>query len=327
MPDLTMDATIAHYRLLELLGEGGLGEVYRARDTKVGRTVALKVLPTAFLDKPARRERFVADATAAAALSHPNISTLFDVGEDDGRWYLAYEFTPGQNLRQHMGGRAMHPRQALEIGIQIADALAEAHAHDVLHADLRPENIVITGKGSSKLLDIGMSGWTRGGASRAKIATSPMHGAEGALIAAYMSPEQTIGGEVDSRTDLFSLGVVLYEMLTGRTPFGGTTAADTVINVTARIPTPPTGVAVELPKELDATIGRALAKDIDSRQQSAVSLAAELRSVAAMLDVRAGDTVQSDLIPLDDDGGGAGRWWALLAVAGVLGIVAWLWLR
>jgi serine/threonine protein kinase len=158
MPDLTTDATIAHYRLLELLGEGGLGEVFRARDTKVGRTVALKLLPGGFLEKPTRRERFVADASAAAALSHPNIATLFDVGEDEGRWYLAYEFTPGQNLRQHMAGRAMHPRQALEIGIQIADALAEAHSHDVLHADLRPENIVITGKGSSKLLDLGIVG-------------------------------------------------------------------------------------------------------------------------------------------------------------------------
>ena len=327
MPDLTTDATIAHYRLLELLGEGGLGEVFRARDTKVGRTVALKLLPAGFLDKPNRRERFVADASAAAALSHPNISTLFDVGEDVGRWYLAYEFTPGQNLRQHMGGRAMHPRQALEIGIQVADALAEAHAHDVLHADLRPENIVITGKGSSKLLDIGMAGWTRGGATRSLIATSPMRGTDGAAIAAYMSPEQTIGGEVDSRTDLFSLGVIVYEMLTGRTPFAGTTAADTVINVTARVPTPPTGVAVELPKELDTTLGRALAKDLESRQQSAVSFAAELRSIAAILDVRAGDAVPSDLIPLDDDGEGVGRWWAVLAVVGVLGIVAWLWLR
>lgn len=327
MPDLTTDATIAHYRLLELLGEGGLGEVFRARDTKVGRTVALKLLPGGFLDKPTRRERFVADASAAAALSHPNIATLFDVGEDEGRWYLAYEFTPGQNLRQHMAGRAMHPRQALEIGIQIADALAEAHSHDVLHADLRPENIVITGKGSSKLLDIGMAGWTRGGAARAQIAKSVMHGTDGAAIAAYMSPEQTIGGEVDSRTDLFSLGVIVYEMLTGRTPFAGTTAADTVINVTARVPTPPTGVAVELPKELDTTLGRALAKNLDSRQESAVSFAAELRSIAAMLDVRSGDTVHSDLIPLDDDGEGIGRWWAVLAVVGVLGIVAWLWLR
>jgi serine/threonine protein kinase len=322
-----MDATIAHYRLLELLGEGGLGEVFRARDTKVGRTVALKLLPVGFLDEPNRRDRFHTDATAAATLSHPNIATLFDVGEDDGRWYLAYEYTPGQNLRQHMAGRAMHPRHALEIGIQLADALAEAHSHHVLHADLRPENIVITGKGSSKLLDVGMAKWTRGGAARVQIATAPMAGTQGAAIAAYMSPEQMIGGEVDSRTDLFSLGVVIYEMLTGRTPFAGATAADTVINVTARVPTPATGVAVDLPKELDATLGRALAKNIDSRQQSAVAFGAELRSIAAILDVRSGDAVQSDLLPLDDDGEGAGRWWALLAGLGVLGVVAWLWLR
>ena len=327
MPDLTADATIAHYRLLELLGQGGLGEVFRARDTKVGRTVALKLLPAGFLDNPTRRERFVADTSAAAALSHPNIATLFDVGEYDGRWYLAYEFTPGQNLRQHMGARAMHPRQALEIGVQVADALAEAHSHDVLHADLRPENIVITGKGSSKLLDIGMSGWTRGGAARARIATAAMQGSEGAAIAAYMSPEQTLGGHVDSRTDLFSLGVIIYEMLTGRTPFAGATAADTVINVTARVPTPPTGVAVELPKELDSTLGRVLAKNLDARQQSAVSFAAELRSIAAMLDVRAGDAVPSDVIPLDDEGDGTAPWLWTMAVLTGLGIAAWLWFR
>ena len=322
-----MDVTIAHYRLLDRLGEGGLGEVFRARDTKVGRTVALKLPPAALLDDPATRDRFLADATAAAGLSHPNIATLFDVGQHDGRWYLAYEYVTGETLRQQMGGRPMHPRHALEIGIQLADALAEAHSRGVLHTDLRPENVIVTAKGSSKLMDIGMGAWTRGGATRAHIATSAVGGTVATSVAAYMSPEQIIGGRVDARTDIFSLGVIVYEMLTGRTPFGATTAADTVVNVTARMPPPSSTAVVELPKEVDATIGRALAKDLATRQQSAVTFAAELRSIAAMFDVRAGETVQPALLPLDDDGESSAKWWMLAAVIGAAGVGIWFWLR
>lgn len=321
------ERTISHYRLLDRIGEGGLGEVYRARDTKVGRTVALKLLPARLVGDPARRERFLADATAAAGLSHPNIATLFDVGEHEGEWFLAYEFVPGETLRQQMAGRAMHPRNALEIAVQLADALAEAHARGIVHGDLRPENIVVTAKGSSKLLDTGLAAWTRGGEARRQIARASKSTGRTASIAAYMSPEQILGGEVDARTDIFSLGAIVYEMLTGRSPFASATAPETVMNVTARVPAPATGAAVELPKELDATLARALAKDLASRQQSAVSLAAELRTVAAIFDVRSGEAVPSTLIPLDDDGPGAGRWWALAAVIGGLGIGAWLWFR
>ena len=316
---------IAHYRLLDRVGEGGLGEVFRARDTKVGRTVALKLLPPGFLDKPARRERFQADAAAAAALSHPNIATLFDVGEEAGRSYLVYEFVPGGTLRQHMAGRAMHARTALDVAIQLADALAEAHARGVLHGDLRPENIGMTSKGSSKLLETGMAGWTRGGAARAHIASAGA-GAPTSSAAAYMAPEQIAGANIDARSDLFSLGVIVFEMLTGRTPFASPASSGTTSSASARLPPTASGGA-DLPKELDATLGRALARDPAARQQSAVSFAAELRSVAAMFDVRAGESIPSTLLPLDDDGGGAGRWWALAAVLGGLGVAAWLWLR
>lgn len=322
-----MDVTVAHYRLLDRLGEGGLGEVFRARDTKVGRTVALKLLPPGFLDDRATRERFLADATAAASLSHPNIATLFDVGNHEGRSYLAYEFVTGQTLRQQMSGRPIHPRHALEIAIQLADALAEAHSRGVLHTDLRPENIVVTAKGSAKLMDIGMGAWTRGGATRAHIAASSRNGAAATSVAAYMSPEQVIGGKVDARTDIFSLGVIVYEMLTGRTPFGAKTASDTAVNVTARMPPPSSSAVADLPKEVDATIARALAKDLASRQQSAVTFAAELRSIAAIFDVRSGEDVHSALLPIDDDRGGAGKWWAIAAVLGGAGVGLWLWFR
>ena len=309
-----MDISVAHYRLLDRLGEGGLGEVFRARDTKVGRTVALKLLPRSFLDKPARRERFLADAGAAAALSHPNIATLFEVGEHEGRGYLAYEFVSGETLRQQVGGRPMNPRTALEIGVQLADALGEVHARGVLHGDLRPENVVITTKGSAKLLETGMAGWTRGGASRAQAAAGH---ADAATVRAYMPPEQFAGGQPDARGEVFALAVIVYEMLTGRPPSGPHATAAAARG----------GASLQdLPRDIDAILARGLARDPASRMQSAVSFGAELRSVAAMFDVRAGETVAGPLLPLDDEGGGAGKWWAIGGLA-LVGTAAWLYFR
>ena len=309
-----MDISVAHYRLLDRLGEGGLGEVFRARDTKVGRTVALKLLPRGFLDKPARRDRFLADAGAAASLSHPNIATLFDVGEHDAQPYLAYEFVSGESLRQQLGGRPMNPRTALEVGIQLADALGEAHARGVLHGDLRPENIVITTKGSAKLLETGMAGWTRGGAARAQAAAGK---ADAYTVRAYMPPEQLSGGVLDARGEVFALAVIVHEMLTGRTPSGPHATAAGARG----------GPSMQnLPRDIDTTLARALSREPSSRMQSAVSFGAELRSVAAMFDVRAGETVAGPLLPLDDDGGGAGKWWALGGLA-LAGAAAWLYFR
>ena len=308
-----MDISVAHYRLLDRIGEGGLGEVFRARDTKVGRTVALKLLPRGFLDKPARRERFFADAGAAASLSHPNIATLFDVGEHEGQAYLAYEYVAGESLRQQVAGRPMNPRTALEIGVQLADALGEAHARGLLHGDLRPENIVVTSKGSAKMLETGMAGWTRGGASRAQAAAGP---AAAHTVRAYMPPEQLAGHELDPRGEVFALAVIVYEMLTGRTPSPHATAS------AAR----GAGAMQDLPRDIDTTLARGLSKDPASRLQSAVSFGAELRSVAAMFDVRAGETVAGPLLPLDDDTGGAGKWWAIGGLV-LAGAVAWLYFR
>jgi serine/threonine protein kinase len=314
--------TIAHYNLLERIGQGGLGEVYRARDTKVGRTVALKVVPGAAFADPASREMFLDDARAAATLSHPNIATLFDVGEYEGGCYLAYEFASGVTLRQEMSGRPTNPRRALELAVQIADALADAHSGGVLHGDLRPDTIFVTQKGSAKVLDFGMSRWTRGGNTRARAASSPQSlGADAVRVVAYMSPEQALGGPVDPRSDVFSLGVVLYEMLTGRNPFTAPSAAATVVNVTSAT-VPSSHAAVAASADLDAILGRAMAKQIDMRHQSAAAFSAELRSVGAMLDVRSGDSTPGDLLPLDDDAG-PGRWW--LAAAGLALVAAVIW--
>jgi serine/threonine protein kinase len=319
-----MPQAVAHYNLLERIGEGGLGEVYRARDTRVGRTVALKLTPSQLIATAARRGRFLEHARAAMSLSHPNIATLFDFGEHDGGWYLAYEFAPGITLRDQIGGRPMHTRHALEIAVQLADALADAHARGVVHTDLRPDNVIITAKGSSKILDFGLAAWTRGGAVRARAAVDPdALSGDDVRVAAYLSPEQALGEVVDARTDVFSLGLIVYEMLTGKNPFAAPTASATLMNIIRNSPPSILQLQSDVPVDLDAILTRALAKDLAVRQQSAASLAAELRSLGAVLDVRAGETAPGDLLPLDDEGGGSGNWWLLALL--VLAVIAVLW--
>jgi serine/threonine protein kinase len=322
-----MDRTIAHYNLLERIGEGSLGEVYRARDTKVGRTVALKVLPEALVQDETAREVLMSDARATATLSHPNIATLFDVGQDvaqHGECYLAYEYATGITLSQEIGGRPIHPRRAVELAVQIAEALADAHSQGLLHTDLRTDTIVVTPKGNAKVLDFGMARWTRGGAVRARAAqAADSLGPDALPIVSYLSPEQALGGLVDARTDVFSLAVILYEMLTGRNPFAGATAAATVMNVISKPAPPPSTINRDVIPDLDAIVLRALAKDIDARLQSAAAFSAELRSVGAMLDVRAGDLSSDELLPLDDEGSNAGMWLTVLFLVGIAGLVAW----
>ena len=319
-PEVT--ETIAHYNLLDRLGEGGLGQVFRARDTKVGRTVALKLVPSGLATDANAWAAFGDAARTAATLSHPNIATLFDFGEHEGRHYLAYEFVSGPTLRQEMGGRPVNARRALEIAIQLADALADAHARGIVHGDLRPDNILVTGKGSAKLLEFGMSSWTGGGRARAAAASSPDSlGDDPHRVAAYLSPEQVLGGAIDARGDLFSLGTIVYEMLTGRTPFSAGTPAATVMNVIRITPPRPSAVNPALPPELDAILGRALAKDLDARYQSAAAFAAELRSVAAILDVRSGETAATELMPLDEDRDFSWVW--VVAVIAVIALIVW----
>ncbi len=312
--------TVAHYNLLDLCGEGGLGPVYRARDTKVGRTVALKLVSAARLADPATRERFFEDARRAAQLSHPNIATLFEVGEQEGGAYLAYEYAVGITVREEMGGRPVAPRRAVDVAVQIADALADGHAAGIVHGDVRPDNIVITPKGSAKLLEFGMSAWSDAGRIRGEAAASPGQLRSDVLpIISYMSPEQALGGRVDARGDVFSLATVVYEMLTARHPFAGAGVEATVLNIIQATPPPASSVTPGVPQELDALLARALSKDISARQQSAASLSAELRSVAAVLDVRAGDSEPGELIPIDDEPRATGMWVAIaLALAAVV---------
>jgi serine/threonine protein kinase len=317
---------VAHYNILEPMGSGGMGHVFRARDTKVGRTVALKLVDPRIEATPPLLARLLDDARAAAGLSHPNIATLWDFGEDAGRHYLAYEFIAGHSLREEASG-SMHPRRALDLAVQIADAISDAHAHGILHGDLRPDTIFVTAKGSAKVLDCGMGYWTSGGAFRADAAEAPDRlGIDSIKVLAYMSPEQALGGAVDARTDVFSIGTLIYELVTGRNPFEAATPADTVVKVIQARFEPASEVNPGVPKELDPVLARALTPDIDSRQQSAAALAAELRSVAAMLDVRTGDATEpSQLIPIDDtpDRKAAGMLAAALAAAAAAAALVW----
>jgi serine/threonine-protein kinase len=316
---------IAHYNLLERLGEGAFSEIYRARDTKVGRTVALRLIRDEAFDDQAMRTAFLEDARAAAKLSHPNITTLFDVGEYEGGSYLAYEFASGLSLRQECAGRAVNPRRAVELAVHIADALAEGHSHGLLHGDIRPETILVTHKGSGKVLEFGMAAWTTGGRVRSRAASSPQSlGADAVSVVGYMSPEQALGGATDARTDIFSLGVVLYEMITGRHPFAAADVAKTLVNVTSA--TPAAAQVAGGSDELWRLVLRTTAKEIDKRPESAASLAAELRRVGAALDARAGETPRTELLPIDEDGG-SGMWWGIAVGLAAVGAVLWWALR
>jgi serine/threonine protein kinase len=321
-----VDQTVAHYNILERLGGGAIGDVYRARDTKVGRTIALMAAPPALLPDEQKRASFLQDARAAAALNHPNIATLFDVVEQGGRCYLAYEFAAGPSLRQEIDGRSLNVRRAVEIAAQVADALAEGHSRGMLHGDLRPETIVVTPKGSTKVLNFGMARWTPGGEARRAAAVAPESlEAEAAQVAAYLSPEQALGGTIDARTDIFSLGVVLHEMITGRSPFTSAATADVVLNVIRGVSRPPSSLVRDLPRELDEIVGRMLAKDLDARPQSAAALAAELRSIGAVLDQRSGEVGPPPaLIPVEDEKKRSP--WVVVAVLAGLGVAAWFFL-
>jgi len=312
---------LSHYELVEQLGEGGMGVVYKARDLRLGRWVAVKVLAPGKASDPERRARFVKEARAASALDHPNVLTVHEIGCEDGVDFIVTEFLPGRTLEKLLPRGGLPPRSALRYAVPIADALAAAHAAGVVHRDVKPANVMVTDSGLVKVLDFGLARYVDPGPLPEGAETDAILTRDGAVFGtcAYMSPEQAEGRPVDARSDVFSFGAVLYEMVTGRRPFARDSPSATLAAVLRDEPEPASSFSPAVPPELDRLLHRCLRKDPAKRFQSMADLKVALEEIRDW-------TPEPVRIPTRAAGAWRRAVLGLIAAAGLLAAIAAIWL-
>src|SRR5258708_6574346 len=285
-----IDETISHFRIIEKLGAGGMGVVYKAVDTRLERPVALKFVQKNMSKEPQALERLRGEARAASALNHPGICTIYDIGEQDSRTFIAMEFIDGETLRSHIHGKALPLEETLKLGIQVAEALDAAHAEGIIHRDIKPANIFVTKRGQAKVLDFGLAKLVPKGVAKAGADFSGELPESTSIVGiisgtpSYMSPEQIRGDNLDPRTDIFSLGLLLYEMATGRQAFGGGTGGMVIEAVLTRSPASARSINPDIPPRLEEIINKALHKDRDQRYQHAAEIRGELQRLERGVD-------------------------------------------